>query len=54
MRINIRISKFYNWLQIGKYRICLSNSIFGFHNFKLEFQKLKYIKQNNSYQWYEI
>ena len=52
--INIRISKFINWLQINNYRIVLYNSLFGFKDFRLKVEKLKFNKQANTNNWYSI
>lgn len=52
--INIRISNFINWLQIGNYRICLYNSLFGFNQFRLKLEKQKYNKQSQTNNWYSI
>lgn len=52
--LNIRISKFINWLQINNYRIVLYNSLFEFKDFRLKVEKLKFNKQANINNWYSI
>ena len=52
--LNIRISKFINWLQINNYRIVLYNSLFEFKDFRLKVEKLKFNKQANTNNWYSI
>jgi hypothetical protein len=52
--INIRIAICSSWFQLEKYRLYFRLYIFWKFSPKLELQELRYIKQNNSYQWFKL